>query len=110
MTDALSRLLGRLPIGWLQLIHNRTRLAAALAGVMFANILIFMQLGFLGALVESIEYVHEYQGAPLAEGEKSVSYRLVAGASDRTLSNADVTAIRDGIIDGMRGLGYELRI
>ena len=50
----LERLLGRLPIGWLQLVHNRTRLAAALAGVAFANVLIFMQLGFLGALVESI--------------------------------------------------------
>ncbi|HEX2556467.1 MAG TPA: ABC transporter permease DevC [Microvirga sp.] len=54
MTAVLERVLGRLPIGWLQLIHNRGRLAAALAGVAFANILIFMQLGFLGALVESI--------------------------------------------------------
>lgn len=50
MTALLTRVLGRLPIGWLQLIHNRMRLAAALAGVAFANILIFMQLGFLGAL------------------------------------------------------------
>jgi putative ABC transport system permease protein len=54
MTALLTRLLGRLPIGWLQLTHNRGRLAAALAGVAFANILVFMQLGFLGALIESI--------------------------------------------------------
>ena len=54
MTDLLTRLLGRLPIGWLQLVHNKTRLAAALAGVMFANLLVFMQLGFLGALIESV--------------------------------------------------------
>src|SRR4028119_831568 len=54
MTMLLERVLGRLPIGWLQLTHNRGRLAAALAGVAFANILIFMQLGFLGALIESI--------------------------------------------------------
>ncbi len=54
MTWLLERVLGRLPIGWLQLTHNRGRLAAALAGVAFANILIFMQLGFLGALIESI--------------------------------------------------------
>ena len=65
MTDALSRLLGRLPIGWLQLIHNRTRLAAALAGVMFANILIFMQLGFLGALVESIAMPYRSMNADI---------------------------------------------
>lgn len=54
MTGLLERLLGRLPIGWLQLVHNHARLAAALAGVAFASILIFMQLGFLGALIESI--------------------------------------------------------
>jgi putative ABC transport system permease protein len=54
MMRLLERILGRLPLGWLQLIHNRGRLAAALAGVAFANILIFMQLGFLGALIESI--------------------------------------------------------
>jgi putative ABC transport system permease protein len=50
----LERLLGRLPIGWLQLAHNRARLAAALAGVAFADVLVLMQLGFLGALVGSI--------------------------------------------------------
>ncbi len=54
MTAMLTRLLGRLPIGWLQLVHKKSRLAAAIAGVAFANILIFMQLGFLGALMESI--------------------------------------------------------
>ncbi len=54
MTALLTRLLGRLPIGWLQLVHNKGRLAAALSGVAFANVLIFMQLGFLGALMESI--------------------------------------------------------
>ncbi|QYU66889.1 ABC transporter [Leptolyngbya sp. 15MV] len=54
MTAVLQRLLGRLPIGWLQLRHNRTRLLAALAGVAFANLLVFVQLGFLGALTGSI--------------------------------------------------------
>ncbi len=65
MTDILTRLLGRLPIGWLQLVHNRTRLAAALAGVMFANILIFVQLGFLGALVESIAMPYRSMNADI---------------------------------------------
>ena len=55
----LERLLGRLPIGWLQLVHNRGRLAAALGGVAFANLLIFMQLGFLGALVDSIKLPYD---------------------------------------------------
>lgn len=55
MTAFLTMLLGRLPIGWLQLTHNPARFAAALAGVAFADILIFMQLGFLGALTESTQ-------------------------------------------------------
>lgn len=50
MNWVLSRLFGRLPIGWLQLSHNKGRLLAAVAGVAFANLLVFMQLGILGAL------------------------------------------------------------
>jgi putative ABC transport system permease protein len=63
MTALLTRLIGRLPIGWLQLVHNRTRFAAALAGVAFANILIFMQLGFLGALIASIKLPYDQMNA-----------------------------------------------
>jgi putative ABC transport system permease protein len=65
VTTFLERLLGRLPIGWLQLTHNRGRLAAALAGVAFADILIFMQLGFLGALTESIRLPYAAMNADL---------------------------------------------
>ena len=50
MSRVLTYLFGRLPIGWLQLSHNKARLAAAIAGVAFANLLVFMQLGILGAL------------------------------------------------------------
>ena len=65
MTAVLERLLGRLPIGWLQLVHNRTRLAAALAGVSFAAVLVLMQLGFLGALVGSIRLPYEQMNADI---------------------------------------------
>lgn len=47
MSRLLQALFGRLPIGWLQLSHNRTRFAAALAGVAFANVLVFVQLGIM---------------------------------------------------------------
>lgn len=50
MTRLLAALLGRLPIGWLQLTHKPGRMAAALAGVAFANVLVMVQLGILGAL------------------------------------------------------------
>lgn len=50
MSWLLRRLFGRLPIGWLQLTHNRTRFAAALAGVAFANVLVFVQLGIMNSM------------------------------------------------------------
>ncbi|WP_431299043.1 FtsX-like permease family protein [Tabrizicola sp. BL-A-41-H6] len=46
----LQRLLGRLPIGWLQLTHNPMRFAAALIGVAFANVLVFVQLGIMTSM------------------------------------------------------------
>ena len=58
MTLLLTLLLGRLPIGWLQLLHNRTRLVAAVGGVTFADVLIFMQLGFMNALFETSVLTH----------------------------------------------------
>lgn len=54
MTSILTHLLGRLPIGWLQLLHNKTRLAAAVAGIAFANVLVFVQLGIMFALNTTI--------------------------------------------------------
>ncbi len=43
----------RTPLAWKNLIHNPRRLVVALSGVAFAVILIFMELGFLNALLES---------------------------------------------------------
>jgi len=50
MIRFLQALFGRLPIGWLQLTHSRTRFAAALAGVAFANVLVFVQLGIMNSM------------------------------------------------------------
>ena len=66
--------------------------------------------GFAGPLVESIQFVRQYSGPPLAEGQKSVSFRLTVGSSERTLSSEEVGEIRARIIEGMRGLGYDLRV
>lgn len=40
-------------LAWRQLLADRARLATAMAGVMFACVLVFMQLGFKGALFDS---------------------------------------------------------
>lgn len=50
MSRVLQWMFGRLPIGWLQLTHSRTRFAAALAGVAFANVLVFVQLGIMNSM------------------------------------------------------------
>ena len=50
MSRLLQALFGRLPIGWLQLTHSRTRFAAALAGVAFANVLVFVQMGIMNSM------------------------------------------------------------
>ena len=78
MTRLLHRLLGRLPIGWLQLTHNRTRLVAAIAGVAFANILVFVQLGMLGAL----------------QGTIGATYSLIE--ADLLVSSNDANTLTDG--------------
>ena len=46
-------MLNRTPIAWFQLSHRPLRLAAALAGVGFANVLVFFQLGLSGGLYDS---------------------------------------------------------
>ena len=69
-----------------------------------------MLTSFAGPLLESVEFVRQYSGPPLEEGQKSVSFRLTLGSPERTLSSEEVGEIRSRIIDGMRGLGYELRV
>lgn len=55
MSRLLALLFGRLPLGWLQLTHRKGRFAGAIAGVGFADLLVFFQLGFVGALGTSVE-------------------------------------------------------
>ncbi|MDJ0507705.1 MAG: ABC transporter permease DevC [Crocosphaera sp.] len=49
----------RIPLAWFQLSRERVRLLVALAGISFADILMFMQLGFQDALFESNTKVHQ---------------------------------------------------
>ena len=62
-----------------------------------------------GVSLVAIEFVRQYNGPPLPEGRKSVSYHLELGALDHTMTNEEVTGIRNSIIQGMQALGFELR-
>lgn len=44
----------RVPLAWLNLTHDKRRFVVSLAGVAFAVLLIFMELGFWNALVDSM--------------------------------------------------------
>ncbi|MGK7942435.1 MAG: ABC transporter permease DevC [Crocosphaera sp.] len=48
----------KIPLAWLQLSREPLRLLVALAGIGFADILMFMQLGFKEALFESNTRIH----------------------------------------------------
>ncbi|HOL73789.1 MAG TPA: phenylalanine--tRNA ligase subunit beta [Bryobacteraceae bacterium] len=63
-----------------------------------------------GPQLESIEFLRQYSGPPIPEGQKSVSFRLTVAAADHTLSLEEVGAVRSAIIERMKALGYELRI
>jgi putative ABC transport system permease protein len=47
-----------LPVAWLQLSHGRAKLLAAVAGIIFADLLMWMQLGFRSAAIDSSVYIH----------------------------------------------------
>jgi putative ABC transport system permease protein len=49
---------GKIPLAWLQLSHEKIRLLVAIAGITFADILMFMQLGFRDALFDSAVKFH----------------------------------------------------
>jgi len=53
MVGFIEQLRRRTPLGWLQLSHEKGRLLVAISGIAFADVLMFMQLGFQGALFNS---------------------------------------------------------
>lgn len=55
----LQQLRDRTPLGWLQLSHDKGRMVVAIAGIAFADVLMFMQLGFQNALFSSNTRVHQ---------------------------------------------------
>jgi phenylalanyl-tRNA synthetase beta chain len=54
----------------------------------------------------SVEFLREFN---LPDGRRSLSYRITAGASDRTLSSEETGAIRVSMIEALTRLGWESR-
>lgn len=53
MLGFINKIKRRTPLGWLQLTRHKGRFIVAISGIAFADILMFMQLGFQASLFES---------------------------------------------------------
>ena len=62
-----------------------------------------------GKILESYRLFDIYEGAQVKEGYKSVAYSLSFRASDRTLTDDEVGAAMKKILNGLNGMGIELR-
>jgi phenylalanyl-tRNA synthetase beta chain len=63
-----------------------------------------------GYTLRDISMWSEYQGTQLGAGARSLSFRLLYQADDRTLTNEEVSAVQQRIIDGLKNrFGAEVR-
>jgi phenylalanyl-tRNA synthetase beta chain len=62
-----------------------------------------------GALLESVRLFDVYTGEQVGEGHKSLAYKLVLRAPDRTLTNEEALAVRDAAVAATGALGATLR-
>lgn len=62
-----------------------------------------------GKILEDYQLFDIYEGDQIKEGFKSVAYSITFRAKDRTLEEADVTAAMKKILNGLDGMGIELR-
>ncbi|MFZ4803160.1 MAG: ABC transporter permease DevC [Synechococcus lacustris] len=76
----------RIPLAWLLLSRQPARLAIALAGISFAGILMFMQLGFRDGLFDASVTIHRLFNADLVlMSPRSMSSISMAGFPERRL-------------------------
>jgi putative ABC transport system permease protein len=81
----------RTPLGWLQLKKSRSRLIVAIAGIAFADLLMFAQLGIQAALYDSNTMLNRAMDADIIIG--SAQYRDLNLAN--TLPRRRLYQIRD---------------
>ncbi len=62
-----------------------------------------------GKILESYQLFDIYEGEQIKEGFKSVAYSITFRAKDRTLEEGDVSGAMKKILNGLEGLGIELR-
>ena len=85
----------RTPLGWLQLKHDKIKLLTAISGIAFADILIFMQLGFKNALfTANTQYPRQIQGDIVLTSTQATNFNQLYTFPRRRLYQAmDVPGI-----------------
>lgn len=79
----------KIPLAWLQLSHEKIRLLVAIAGISFADILMFMQLGFRDALFDSaISFHRNITGDIFLESPQSTALIAMTSFTSRRLYQA----------------------
>ncbi len=62
-----------------------------------------------GALLESVRLFDVYSGPQVPPGKKSLAFSLRMRADDRTITDDDISGVRDGALAAAEGLGATLR-
>tara|TARA_B100001939_G_scaffold346902_1_gene366954 strand:+ start:36 stop:1205 length:1170 start_codon:yes stop_codon:yes gene_type:complete len=97
----------RIPLSWLLLSRQPVRLLVALAGISFAGILMFMQLGFRDGLFDASVTVHRKFDADLVLiSPRSASSVRMAGFPRRRL----IQALADPAVQGVTPVHWGLML
>ncbi|MGB0716470.1 MAG: phenylalanine--tRNA ligase subunit beta [Phycisphaerae bacterium] len=65
---------------------------------------------FTHPLLKLIRFVDSYEGKSIGEGKRSLTFRLVAGDSERTLAEEDTDGFRNAFEKHVTQCGFELRV
>ncbi|MFM7312041.1 MAG: ABC transporter permease DevC [Cyanobium sp.] len=97
----------RIPLAWLLLSRQPARLAVALAGIVFAGILMFMQLGFRDGLFDASVTIHRQFDTDLVLiSPRTMSSIAMAGFPQRRL----VQAMADPAVAGITPVHWNLML
>ena len=73
-----------------------------------ATLLLALRAGG-GELLEAVRLFDVYSGPQVPDGKKSLAFSLRMRADDRTLTDEDIAAVRDGALAAAAELGAVLR-
>ena len=62
-----------------------------------------------GKILESVELFDIYEGSQIVSGFKSMAYSLAFRSKERTLTDQDIQSAMNKILNGLSGMGIELR-